>query len=187
MNKMAVIGSAIAVIIVIAVGVFLFTGSKSPGTYASSTAATSAYTTSQEYTAVPATSSAASSSQSTTAATTSIAANTTSYTIVLQNSTAYGSYLANASGFALYTYTNDVPNSNASSCYSSCATNWPPFYAAGIAVSPGLNASNFGTIKRTDGRMQTTYKGWPLYLFVADHSAGSVNGNNVSGFKVVTK
>ena len=105
---------------------------------------------------------------------------------MIETSASAGSYLANSRGFTLYTYTNDVPNSGSSTCYSSCAANWPIFYAATVSIPPGLNASDFSVITRTDGTTQTTYKGYPLYFFAADHNPGEINGNNVGGFKVAT-
>jgi predicted lipoprotein with Yx(FWY)xxD motif len=101
-------------------------------------------------------------------------------------SAAIGNYLANSTGFTLYIYSKDTPNSGNSSCYSTCATNWPPFYSANIVVPSGLNASDFGTITRTGGSKQTTYNGYPLYYFIGDHAAGQTNGQNLVGFKVAT-
>jgi predicted lipoprotein with Yx(FWY)xxD motif len=65
-------------------------------------------------------------------------------------------------------------------------SNWPVFYAANISAPQGLNASDFGTITRSDGKQQTTYKGYPLYFFIGDHKPGDINGNNVGGFKLAT-
>ncbi len=182
MNNTAIIGVVIVVIIVIAAGALLLTG-KSTGTHPSNT--TSAPTTVQGYTTIPATSSIANSSLEPTT-TVAMAMNSSSYTVLVENSTALGSYLANASGFTLYTYGNDAQNSGLSSCYSSCATNWPPFYASTLSLSPGLSASDFNTITRVGGGLQLTYRGWPLYLFTADHSAGEVSGNGVAGFRLAT-
>jgi predicted lipoprotein with Yx(FWY)xxD motif len=46
-----------------------------------------------------------------------------------------------------------------------------------------LAAADFSVITRTDGKKQTTYKGWPLYYFSTDGSgvvetAGLTGGNN---------
>jgi len=45
-----------------------------------------------------------------------------------------------------------------------------------------VNASDLGTIMRSDGSEQVTYKGHPLYYFVADTSAGSTKGQGSDGF-----
>lgn len=108
------------------------------------------------------------------------------YSVEVLNSSGLGMYLANSTGFALYTYSKDVKNSGSSACYSACAANWPPFYVQNLSLAPGLNASLFGTITRTDGTKQLTYKGYPLYYFIGDHSPGSVGGQNLNGFVVAT-
>ncbi len=101
------------------------------------------------------------------------------YTItVLNSSKAGGTYLANETGYTLYLYTPDNDSGN-STCYGLCETYWPPFYAASITVPSGVNASAFGTITRTGGAKQTTYKGWPLYTYVGDSAADQVNGQGV--------
>jgi predicted lipoprotein with Yx(FWY)xxD motif len=88
-----------------------------------------------------------------------------------------GSYLVNESGFALYTYASDADANGASACYDDCAVTWKPFYAENITSPDSVNPVDFGTITRTDGSKQTTYKGWPLYLYSRDGAAGDVSGN----------
>ncbi len=181
--KMGIVVLAVVIIAILAVGGYLISMSYSKSRGSTVTYSSTAYTSSVQ-------SQSSSIAQSSTipaartASTTIPGVQTQSYTVVMENSTTLGSYLANASGFTLYTYSGDTPNSGDSTCYSSCAANWPVFYGGNLSVAPGLNASNFGTITRTDGTKQTTYKGWPLYFFVADHSPGEVNGNNVGGFNV---
>ncbi len=103
------------------------------------------------------------------------------YTVNLATNATVGKYLTNATGWSLYTYTGDVRSSGKSACYGSCATYWPPFYSANISVPSGLSKSSFGSIKRTDGTMQTTYDGAPLYLYVGDKAPGQVKGQGVAG------
>ena len=177
MNKMIVIGTVVLLLVVVAGGAYFLMGNKSPTTSSSTTV--SAYTTTPAYTTVQGSTSVP--------ATTTINANSTVYTVNLRSSATLGEYLANSTGFTLYTYDNDVPNSGASACYSSCATDWPPFYTASLSVPSGLNASDFGAITRTGGAMQSTYKGHPLYLFIGDHNAGDIAGQGVGGFKVAAR
>jgi predicted lipoprotein with Yx(FWY)xxD motif len=49
--------------------------------------------------------------------------------------------------------------------------------AAGAASSADL-----GTITRSDGTTQVTYKGHPLYFFAKDKDSGDAYGQGVKGF-----
>jgi len=91
-----------------------------------------------------------------------------------------GTYLTNGTGWTLYLFTKDTVNAGTSSCYGQCQTFWPPFTgsAGSLVLAPGLSASNFGTITRTDGTKQVTYDGWPLYFYAGDKAAGQTNGQN---------
>ena len=87
--------------------------------------------------------------------------------------------LTNAGGFTLYWFAPDTPAK--SNCNGSCATFWPP--VNGPATSgPGVTGK-LGTIRRSDGAVQATYNGHPLYTYVGDTAPGQANGNglNASG------
>ncbi len=103
--------------------------------------------------------------------------------IKLSNSTSLGTYFTNGTGYTLYLFTNDTQNSGTSSCYGVCATYWPPFHgnASALVLPPGMNASVFGTIQRTDGTTQITYMGWPLYTYSGDTAAGQTSGQGKFG------
>ncbi len=45
----------------------------------------------------------------------------------------------------------------------------------------GVKKDDFGTIKRNNGSMQTTYKSKPLYYFFKDSKAKDTNGDWVKG------
>jgi predicted lipoprotein with Yx(FWY)xxD motif len=172
---------AIVIIVIIVGGVYVVVNGnalKHVQTVNQSTAQTTqqaAYTTTQNY-----------STPSTTAPHVGNSTNrstiTPSYAVNVGNSSTLGTYLASSSGYALYIFGADVPYGNRSACYTSCATYWPAFYASNLTVSPALNLSDFGTINRTDGTKQLTYKGWPLYLYAGDRAPGEVNGQNLSSF-----
>jgi hypothetical protein len=49
-------------------------------------------------------------------------------------------------------------------------------------ASGGANAADLGTITRSDGSKQVTYKGHPLYYFVGDTAAGSLKGQGSNNF-----
>ena len=93
---------------------------------------------------------------------------------------ALGSFLVDSKDMTLYLYTKDTPNT--SNCYGSCASYWPPLLTTGAPVAgTGVAASMLGTTKRTDGTMQITYNGWPLYYYISDKASGDTTGENVQG------
>ena len=87
--------------------------------------------------------------------------------------------LTNAKGFTLYWFVPDT--STTSKCNGSCATYWPPL--KGPATAGAGVTGKLGTIKRSDGSVQATYTGHPLYTYVADAAPGQAKGNglNLSG------
>jgi predicted lipoprotein with Yx(FWY)xxD motif len=89
-----------------------------------------------------------------------------------------GSFLVDSVGMTLYIYTKDTPNSSV--CYGGCATAWPPLLTNGAPnAGTGVTASMLGTTTRTDGTVQVTYHGWPLYYFAKDKVAGDTTGEGV--------
>ena len=89
-----------------------------------------------------------------------------------------GSILVDSKGMTLYMYTKDTANT--SSCYSSCATAWPPLLTTGAPTAgTGVDASLLGTTTRTDGSTQVTYNGLPLYYWIKDKAAGDTTGQGV--------
>ncbi len=90
--------------------------------------------------------------------------------------------VATPAGLSLYVYKPDTPAAGAtmakSTCTGGCLTAWPLFYAAPPVTAPaGLNASDFGSIDRGAGVMQSTYMGWPLYTYKDDKALGDVKGD----------
>jgi predicted lipoprotein with Yx(FWY)xxD motif len=84
--------------------------------------------------------------------------------------------LTNSKGMTLYWFAPDTPTKSA--CYGSCAAYWPPVYGAQKA-GPGVTGK-LGTIRRTDGTIQATYDGHPLYTYIADSAPGQATGNNIN-------
>jgi predicted lipoprotein with Yx(FWY)xxD motif len=92
-----------------------------------------------------------------------------------------GTYLTDASGRALYLWVADTHG--ASACSGACAQAWPPLLTKGTpAVSGAAKSTDLGTFKRSDGAMQVTYKGHPLYYFVGDTGAHQTTGQGSNGF-----
>jgi predicted lipoprotein with Yx(FWY)xxD motif len=96
--------------------------------------------------------------------------------------TALGKILVSASGRTLYH--DSLEGKNLVKCTGACAAVWPPLViAAGAkpAAGSGVTASMLGTVKRSDGKVQVTYGGKPLYLFSGDKKAGDVKGQGTGG------
>ncbi len=84
--------------------------------------------------------------------------------------------LTDAKGLTLYWFAPDTPA--ASKCTGSCAAYWPPVTGRPVA-GPGVTGK-LGTIKRSDGSVQATYDGHPLYTYVGDSGPGQARGNNLN-------
>jgi predicted lipoprotein with Yx(FWY)xxD motif len=83
-------------------------------------------------------------------------------------------------GFALYRFTHDTDN--ASTCYGACATAWPPYLLPRKAARGSGGGGLVGTVRRSDGRLQVTYGGHPLYHYVGDRRPGQVLCQAVTEF-----
>jgi predicted lipoprotein with Yx(FWY)xxD motif len=103
------------------------------------------------------------------------------YTVKIYLGSSYGNILTDANGLTLYYSTRDVPGNGTSWCYDACAGNWPAFSVSPIVPEPPLNPADFGQITRTDGTMQVTYMGYPLYYFHTDTKPGDTNGYGLLG------
>jgi len=90
--------------------------------------------------------------------------------------------LVDSAGKTLYKFSPDTKTTSA--CTGSCATYWPPLTAAAGTTptgGPGTGGT-FGTITRSDGTLQVTYDGRPLYTFMGDSSSGSTSGQNLTTY-----
>jgi predicted lipoprotein with Yx(FWY)xxD motif len=83
--------------------------------------------------------------------------------------------LANSKGFTLYSFAPDTPAT--SKCNGTCAQNWPP--VNGPVTAAGVTGT-FGTITRSDGSVQATFDGHPLYTFAGDTAPGQAKGNGLN-------
>jgi predicted lipoprotein with Yx(FWY)xxD motif len=92
-----------------------------------------------------------------------------------------GTYLTGAGGRALYLWVAD--SGGMSSCSGKCAVAWPPLTTKGKPTAGnGVQASDLGMIKRSDGSEQVTYQNHPLYYFIEDKSPGSLKGQGSDAF-----
>lgn len=157
------------IVAVLGAAALLAAGCGSSSKSSSSTSAASAYPTANEQT----TSSAA-------AGTTP--ASGTSVAVTAKHASKLGTILA-AGSKKLTVYMFEGDKGASSSCSGACASVWPPVTSAGAATAAGAaNKADLGTITRSDGTTQVTYKGHPLYFFARDKDSGDAYGQGVKGF-----
>ena len=84
--------------------------------------------------------------------------------------------LTDAKGLTLYWFAPDT--ATRSNCNGSCAAYWPPVKGP-ATPGPGVTG-RLATIKRSDGSIQVTYDGHPLYTYVGDTGSGQANGNRLN-------
>jgi predicted lipoprotein with Yx(FWY)xxD motif len=102
-------------------------------------------------------------------------------TIAVASNSSLGQILVDGKGMTVYLFEKD--SGTTSACYGSCAAVWPPVLTGGAPqAGTGANASLLGTTKRTDGTVEVTYAGHPLYYFVRDKAPGDATGQGVNGF-----
>jgi predicted lipoprotein with Yx(FWY)xxD motif len=95
-----------------------------------------------------------------------------------------GTVLVDGTGRTLYIFAPD--KAKKVTCTGSCAAVWPPLKVASgqkPTLSGGVQASLVSSDPDPAGGSVVTYKGWPLYLYVADPSPGTAHGQalNSSG------
>jgi predicted lipoprotein with Yx(FWY)xxD motif len=106
-------------------------------------------------------------------------------TSVGTHNTKRGKVLATVHGYSLYMFQKDKKGNRKSTCYGQCAKVWPPLLSTGrpgAMRGSGLNSKLLGTIRRTDGKTEVTYNGWPLYLYQPDRKPGDINGEGANQF-----
>ncbi|MGH3191166.1 MAG: COG4315 family predicted lipoprotein [Streptosporangiaceae bacterium] len=164
--------------IVGAVGLILLaaacSSSTPPASSAGSAASASTATAASTSTAGSATSAPAPS------ATASAAAAAAAAVELKTESTKLGTVLVDKKGKTIYWFAKDT--STTSACTGACATAWPPVIGMPQAAAGSTLTGKFGTIRRSDGTVQATYEGHPLYTFEGDTAPGQTNGNGVIAF-----
>jgi predicted lipoprotein with Yx(FWY)xxD motif len=88
-----------------------------------------------------------------------------------------GDILADGEGRTLYLFNPDAQGDP--TCYDDCADAWPALVEE-VAAGDGVDASLLGSATRTDGAVQATYNGWPLYYFSGDVAPGDTNGQGLN-------
>jgi predicted lipoprotein with Yx(FWY)xxD motif len=96
---------------------------------------------------------------------------------------ATATFLTGEDGKTLYVFANDTAGDGKSACNDQCAVTWPPFTVddkSQLKADSGVTGT-LDVLTRTDGKLQVTYKGAPLYYFSADTAAGDTKGDGVAG------
>jgi predicted lipoprotein with Yx(FWY)xxD motif len=95
-----------------------------------------------------------------------------------------GTVIVDGQGYTLYLFVPD--NHGAPTCTDSCAAAWPPLLLpSGVAAAKagsGTAPALLGTVRRSDGSVQVTYGGWPLYHWVGDSRPGVATGEGLNNF-----
>jgi predicted lipoprotein with Yx(FWY)xxD motif len=106
----------------------------------------------------------------------------TSGTAVATGQTDVGTVLVDGSGKTLYAFAADAKDH--SNWSGSCAQYWPPVIVTkGSPTASKDVTATLGTTARSDGSMQLTVDGWPMYTYAGDAKAGDATGQgkNLSG------
>ena len=99
-------------------------------------------------------------------------------TIIATGDSEFGTMLFNEKKQAIYIWERE--GSEKPECYGDCAEAWPPVLTDGKPqATGGVNSSLLGTTARTDGSIQVTYNGHPLYYY-AHEAPSEVKCHNIS-------
>jgi predicted lipoprotein with Yx(FWY)xxD motif len=93
-----------------------------------------------------------------------------------------GRYLVDNQAHSVYLFEKD--ESGESYCGGACAAVWPPLETSTAPqAGAGIQDAALGTTERSDGDMQVTYHGHPLYYYAADASTpDNTKGENIEQF-----
>lgn len=108
------------------------------------------------------------------------------------NNNEFGKVLVNQENQSLYFFAGDVTGE--SNCNGGCADRWPALEGElyEFELGAGLEAGDFNTITRQDGKKQITFKGWPLYYFSPEsdgvlEAKGATTGDGLGGVFHIAK
>jgi len=96
-------------------------------------------------------------------------------TFVMSPAANAATVLTAKNGMTVYVFDKDAGGTPA--CYDACSKQWPPY----LAKSHGKMEEGWATVKRKDGRVQSTYDGKPLYFYSGDKKKGDKTGDGIGG------
>jgi predicted lipoprotein with Yx(FWY)xxD motif len=102
---------------------------------------------------------------------------TTAVVKTASNGNLHATVLTNDNGMTLYTLSGEG-NGKFICTSSACLHVWHPLTAS-ASGTPSGSVGSLATVKRSDGTVQVTYKGVPLYTFADDKAPGEDNGQGV--------
>jgi predicted lipoprotein with Yx(FWY)xxD motif len=92
--------------------------------------------------------------------------------------TSLGPVVVDGTGMTLYVFTPDTGTT--STCNDACASAWPALKGPATA-GDGVDSGDLGTTTRSDGSVQVTFYGHPLYHYSGDGAPGDVSGQGSGG------
>jgi predicted lipoprotein with Yx(FWY)xxD motif len=96
--------------------------------------------------------------------------------IQILTNTDFGNYLADEEGRTLYIFARDYDG--LSRCLEGCESIWIP---VGVSSKLPESAQNeFGLVRRDNGFVQLTFRGWPLYTYSKEGN-NEISGDNMDG------
>jgi predicted lipoprotein with Yx(FWY)xxD motif len=96
-----------------------------------------------------------------------------------------GTFLVDGARRSVYLFKGDTPNSGKSACTGGCATEWPPLSLTEAQVVTAFGRARqllIGSLERSDGTIQVTYAGMPLYYYSKDTRARESQGQGLNQF-----
>lgn len=102
--------------------------------------------------------------------------------VVTTQTGAGGRFLAGPNGMTLYTFDKDT--TNVSNCSGTCAVTWPAYVTNSAPTNLPTGVSTF---TRSDGKIQFTWNGMPLYYYSGDANPGDTKGDGFNGLWHIVK
>ncbi|MET0789588.1 MAG: hypothetical protein ABWY33_10125 [Cellulomonas sp.] len=94
--------------------------------------------------------------------------------------TSLGTVVVDGTGMTAYYFLKDTKDSGASACSGECAAAWPAITTENATPTVTGVTGEVGTITGTDGKLQITIDGRPIYTFAQDKAPGDVNGQGLN-------
>jgi predicted lipoprotein with Yx(FWY)xxD motif len=94
--------------------------------------------------------------------------------------TSLGTIVVDGKGMTAYYFLKDTKGSGTSACSGDCAAAWPAITTENATPTVSGVTAEVGTITGTDGALQVTIDGRPVYTFAQDSAPGEVKGQGLN-------